>query len=89
MTGVQTCALPISIAFMMVGSVVVEKIFNTPGIGPYFVDAAVNRDRFLVMGIVLLESVFLLSMNLLVDPVIGWPDPRIFYDKRFWDLCLH
>ena len=52
-----------AIAFMMVGSVVVEKIFNTPGIGPYFVDAAVNRDRFLVMGIVLLESVFLLSMN--------------------------
>ena len=69
-----------AIAFMMVGSVVVEKIFNTPGIGPYFVDAAVNRDRFLVMGIVLLESVFLLSMNLLVDLVIGWLDPRITYD---------
>ena len=69
-----------AIAFMMVGSVVVEKIFNTPGLGPYFVDAALNRDRFLVMGIVLLESVFLLTMNLLVDIVYGWLDPRITYD---------
>jgi len=69
-----------AIAFMMVGSVVVEKIFNTPGIGPYFVDAALNRDIFLVMGIVLLESVFLLTMNLLVDMVYGWLDPRITYE---------
>ena len=69
-----------AIAFMMVGSVVVEKIFNTPGIGPYFVDAAFNRDLFLVMGIVLLESVFLLTMNLLVDIVYGWLDPRITYE---------
>ena len=69
-----------AIAFMMVGSVVVEKIFNTPGIGPYFVDAAFNRDLFLVMGIVLLESVFLLTMNLIVDVMYGWLDPRITYD---------
>lgn len=69
-----------AIAFMMVGSVVVEKIFNTPGIGPYFVDAAFNRDLFLVMGIVLLESIFLLTMNLIVDVMYGWLDPRITYD---------
>ena len=41
----------------------VEKIFSTPGIGPYFVDAAFNRDYFLVMGIVILYSVFLLLMK--------------------------
>ena len=46
---------------MLTGSVVVEKIFNVPGIGPYFVDAAFNRDYFLVMGIVLLYAFFLLS----------------------------
>lgn len=69
-----------AIAFMMVGSVVVEKIFNTPGIGPYFVDAAFNRDYFLVMGILVLESVFLLGMNLLVDIAYGFLDPRIRYD---------
>ena len=69
-----------AIAFMMVGSVVVEKIFNTPGIGPYFVDAAFNRDYFLVMGILVLESVFLLGMNLLVDVAYGFLDPRIRYE---------
>lgn len=68
-------------ARMMVGSVVVEKIFNTPGIGPYFVDAAFNRDYFLVMGIVILFSVLLLFMNLLVDVTYGFLDPRIRYEN--------
>lgn len=67
-------------ANMLVGSVVIEKIFATPGIGPYLVDAAFNRDYFLVMGIVLLYSVFLLTMNLVVDLVYGLLDPRIRYE---------
>ncbi len=69
-----------AIAFMMVGSVVIEKIFNLPGIGPYFVDAAINRDLFLVMGVVLLEAVLLLSMNLVVDIAYAFLDPRIRYE---------
>lgn len=69
-----------AVANMMVGSVVVEKIFATPGIGPYFVDAAFNRDYFLVMGIVLLDSVFLLLMNLVVDVAYGFMDPRVRYE---------
>jgi oligopeptide transport system permease protein len=69
-----------AIANLMVGSVIVEKIFATPGIGPYFVDAAFNRDYFLVMGIVVLYSVFLLLMNLLVDVGYGLMDPRVRYD---------
>ncbi len=68
-----------AIAQMLVGSVVVEKIFATPGIGPYVVDAALNRDYSLVMGIVLVESVLLLSLNLLVDVLYGVLDPRIRY----------
>ena len=68
-----------AIANMLTGSVVVEKIFNVPGIGPYFVDAAFNRDYFLVMGIVILYAGFLLVMNLLVDVVYGLLDPRIEY----------
>jgi oligopeptide transport system permease protein len=67
-------------AHLLVGSVVVEKIFATPGIGPYFVDAAFNRDYFVVMGIVVLESSFLLIMNLLVDLAYGFMDPRIRYE---------
>lgn len=69
-----------AIAHMMVGSVVVEKIFNTPGLGPYFVDAAINRDSFLAMGIVVFYSTFLLLMNLVVDVVYGFLDPRIRYE---------
>ncbi len=66
-----------AVASMLTGSVVVEKIFNVPGIGPYFVDAAFNRDYFLVMGIVLLYAFFLLLMNLIVDIAYGILDPRI------------
>jgi oligopeptide transport system permease protein len=69
-----------AVANLMVGSVVVEKIFATPGIGPYFVDAAFNRDYFLVMGIVVLYSLFLLVMNLAVDVAYGLLDPRVRYD---------
>ena len=66
-----------AIASMLTGSVVVEKIFNVPGIGPYFVDAAFNRDYFLVMGIVLLYAFFLLLLNLVVDILYGFLDPRV------------
>lgn len=66
-----------AIASMLTGSVVVEKIFNVPGIGPYFVDAAFNRDYFLVMGIVLLYAFFLLLLNFVVDIVYSFLDPRV------------
>lgn len=68
------------IANIMTGSVVVEKIFNTPGMGPYFVDAAYNRDYFLLMGVVIVYSVFLLSLNFIVDIMYGFLDPRIRYE---------
>ena len=70
---------PLTVVGVLTGSVVVEKIFNVPGIGPYFVDAAFNRDYFLVLGIVILYAGFLLVMNLLVDVVYGLLDPRIEY----------
>ena len=69
-----------ALADILVGSVVVEKIFAVPGIGPYFVDAAFNRDYFLVMGIVLVYSVFLLVMNVVVDVAYGILDPRVRYE---------
>jgi oligopeptide transport system permease protein len=69
-----------AVADLLVGSVVVEKIFAIPGIGPYFVDAAFNRDYFLVMGIVVLYSAFLLAMNLIVDVMYGLLDPRVRYE---------
>lgn len=66
-----------AVAHIMVGSVVVEKIFNTPGMGPYFVDAAFNRDYFLLMGVVIVYALFLLILNFLVDVAYSVIDPRI------------
>lgn len=62
---------------LMTGSVVIEKLFNVPGLGRYFVDAAFNRDYTLAMGIVIVEAILLLVMNLVVDVVYGLLDPRI------------
>lgn len=65
------------LAQLLTGSVVVEMIFGVPGMGPYFVTAALNRDYFLVMGLVLVYSSILLAANLLVDVLYGVLDPRL------------
>lgn len=65
------------LAQLLTGSVVVEMIFGVPGMGPYFVTAALNRDYFLVMGLVLVYSSILLAANLLVDVLYGVLDPRM------------
>lgn len=64
-------------AGLLAGSVAVEQIFNVPGLGPYFVDAAQNRDYFLVMGIVLVDAALLVAMNFLADVALLWCDPRV------------
>ncbi|MEM7046303.1 MAG: ABC transporter permease subunit [Pseudomonadota bacterium] len=67
-------------AALLTGSVVIETIFGVPGIGRYFVQGALNRDYTLVMGTVLLISVFILLFNLLVDIIYSVLDPRVIYD---------
>ena len=67
-------------AALLTGSVVVETIFTLPGVGRYFVEAALNRDYTLVMGTVVLISVFVLFFNLLVDILYALIDPRVRYD---------
>lgn len=62
---------------LLVGSVAVETLFCVPGCGPYFVDAAQNRDYFLVMGVVLCEACALLACNLLADVACAALDPRL------------
>jgi oligopeptide transport system permease protein len=59
------------------GSVVVESVFQVPGLGRYLVNAAFNRDYTLVMGEVLFYAGFLLVLNLLVDVAYTWLDPRV------------
>jgi oligopeptide transport system permease protein len=61
----------------MVGSFVVEKVFNIPGLGQHFVNSVLNRDRTLILGVVMVESTLILIFNLLVDIAYAWVDPRI------------
>lgn len=64
-------------ARIVMGSVVVEKIFAIPGLGRHLVNAAFNRDYTLVMGIVLFYAAFLMVLNLLVDIAYTRLDPRV------------
>jgi oligopeptide transport system permease protein len=64
-------------ASTLVGSFVVEKVFNIPGLGQHFVNSVLNRDQTLILGTVMIYSLFLLSLNLLVDIGYALVDPRI------------
>jgi oligopeptide transport system permease protein len=64
-------------AYTLTGSFVVEKVFTIPGLGQHFVNSVLNRDRTLILGVVMVYSVFLLVFNLVVDVAYAWLDPRI------------
>lgn len=67
-------------AGLLTGSFVVETIFQIPGLGHEFVQAAFNRDYTMILGTVLLFATLILVLNLLVDVVLAWLDPRLRYD---------
>lgn len=64
-------------AAVLTGSFVVEKIFAIPGMGDDFVNACLDKDIPLVLGIVLVYTVLLVTFNLLVDIAYAFADPRI------------
>ena len=64
-------------AALLTGSLVVEQVFGLPGVGRHFVQGAINRDYTLVMGMVIVYATLLLLLNLVVDLLYGWLDPRI------------
>jgi oligopeptide transport system permease protein len=66
--------------FLLTGSMVIETIFGLPGIGRYFVQGALNRDYTLVMGVTILAASLVISINLLVDLVYAWMDPKVRYE---------
>ena len=68
-------------AATLTGSFVVEYVFNIPGIGQHFVNGVKNRDQTLILGTVLVYSVFLLGLNLVVDVGYALIDPRIDVTK--------
>ena len=78
----RTALLPVlsyigpTAAGLISGSFVVETIFFIPGLGPFFVNAALNRDYTMVMGTVLFYAVLIILFNLIIDLIQMWMQPR-------------
>ena len=68
-----------AIAGLVTGSLVVEQIFQLPGIGRYFVQGALNRDYTLVLGVLILYASLLIFLNLVVDVLYRVLDPKVRY----------
>lgn len=69
LTGVQ-------FTFMIGGTVIVERIFSYPGLGNMAIDAVINRDLPLIQGIVLTFGAIFIVVNILVDLIAAWLNPR-------------
>ena len=71
-----------TIALVMTGSFVVERIFAIPGIGRYFVESVSNRDYTMILGVTTFYSAFYILMVFLVDILYAVIDPRIKLGKK-------
>jgi peptide/nickel transport system permease protein len=65
---------------VLTGAVITETIFSWPGIGRLLVQSIGFRDYPMVQGCILLIAVTYVGVNLVVDVLYGWLDPRIRYD---------
>ncbi len=68
------------LSYLLTGSLVVEQVFALPGIGKYFISAALNRDYGLVLGTTILYMFIILAVNLVVDVLYAWLDPKVRYN---------
>jgi peptide/nickel transport system permease protein len=69
----------ILLGFVLAGSIPVERAFSTPGLGDSMFQAVKERDIFVMQNLVFLYAVVFVVLNILVDIVIAWLDPRIRY----------
>lgn len=69
-----------AIAGILTGSFVIETIFQIPGLGREFVNSAFNRDYTLVLGTVILYAVLIIALNLIVDVVQVWLNPKLKFE---------
>jgi ABC-type dipeptide/oligopeptide/nickel transport system permease component len=61
------------------GTFFVEQVFNVPGMGKFYVESMQSKDQPMIMAVTLVYGVFLATMNVVVDVVYGFIDPRIRY----------
>ena len=81
--GLRNAAIPVvtvlglQVATLLVGAVVVERVFVLPGLGRLLLDATANRDLLVVQGVVMVLVVAVLLVNLVVDLSYSLLDPRL------------
>lgn len=66
-----------SLGFILAGSVLVERVYGWPGMGLLFIDAINQQDNMVVLGVVIVLTVVIISVNVLTDVVYGLVDPRL------------
>jgi peptide/nickel transport system permease protein len=66
-----------SVGTLLSGSLLVEVVMSWAGLGPFLLEAILARDLYVVIGGVLLSTLFLLAGNFLADLLLYWADPRI------------
>lgn len=69
-----------AVAGILTGSFVIETIFQIPGLGREFVNSAFNRDYTLVLGTVILYAALVVALNLVVDVVQVWMNPKLKFE---------
>ena len=62
------------------GAVIIETVFNIPGLGRLAVQSIITHDYAFVQGVVLVMVTAVLLINLMIDLTYGWLDPRVRYD---------
>ena len=79
----RNCSIPLITYFglqfggLLGGIVVVERVFNWPGLGTLAFDAVAARDYPVLQGVITVLSLLIISINLLVDIAYGFVDPRV------------
>jgi peptide/nickel transport system permease protein len=73
-------ALGIQVGYIFGGSVIIETVFNIPGVGRLLAVSLFSQDFQVVQAIILVISLVVVLSNLLVDIIYGCLDPRIRYD---------
>lgn len=64
-------------AAMLGGSIIIESVFAIPGFGRLAQEAVAGRDAPLLVGLILVSALFVLAINLVVDLLYAWLDPRV------------
>jgi ABC-type dipeptide/oligopeptide/nickel transport system permease component len=72
--------LGLDLAYLMGGAVITESIFNLPGLGQALILGVRTSNGPLVVGLVMLSAIIFVFMNLFVDLLCAWIDPRISYE---------